>query len=247
MNSGCDRPAIESFFPFCLTQHFVGGRPPKFLPRSDLQSIACGRGSGGQSSSRYVDMVLQQQDGDVVEFTNIQREELAVLNDYIHQVLIPAMQGDVKNDNLTVKPENVMPEDEVREDEDDDDGENDDDSDDDDENFVDADVDAEEEGDEDEENDSEEDGDEDDGDFEVVDDDFAKELVKKGTRVPDAPRASRSSKRKGLHAKATDDDDGFTGEDDDDDDFEVVQEAASATESEDEYERLGSPTKRGRK
>mmetsp|Transcript_8471 Transcript_8471/g.16382 ORF Transcript_8471/g.16382 Transcript_8471/m.16382 type:complete len:544 (-) Transcript_8471:202-1833(-) len=35
-------------------------KPPRFLPRTSLHSIACGRGgSGGDSSSRYVDMVIQ--------------------------------------------------------------------------------------------------------------------------------------------------------------------------------------------
>jgi len=96
-------------------------KPPRFLPRTSLHSIACGRGgSGGDSSSRYVDMVIQcsnsknsssnsnssnnddnddDNDNDnepmeTVEFTNIQREETGVLNAYIHNVLIPAMTKD---------------------------------------------------------------------------------------------------------------------------------------------------------
>ena len=80
-------------------------KPPRFLPRSNLHSIACGRGGGGggggDSSSRYVDMVIQcQKEGedeiDAIEFTNIQREETSVLNSYIHDVLIPAMTRDAK-------------------------------------------------------------------------------------------------------------------------------------------------------
>lgn len=83
-------------------------KPPRFLPRSNLHSIACGRGGGGgDSSSRYVDMVVQcsksdNDDGDegeqieTVEFTNIQREENSVLNSYIHDVLVPAMTKDAK-------------------------------------------------------------------------------------------------------------------------------------------------------
>jgi hypothetical protein len=88
-------------------------KPPKFLPRSELYSIACGRGSGGgQTSSRYVDMVVQvlakDDKGDekktktnsghieTVEFSNIQREENSVLNNYIHTVLVPAMTEDAE-------------------------------------------------------------------------------------------------------------------------------------------------------
>jgi len=78
-------------------------KPPRFLPRSDLHSIACGRGGGGGGGeSRYVDMVVQcQKEGDegeidAKEFTNIQREETSVLNSYIHDVLIPAMTRDAK-------------------------------------------------------------------------------------------------------------------------------------------------------
>mmetsp|Transcript_55106 Transcript_55106/g.112519 ORF Transcript_55106/g.112519 Transcript_55106/m.112519 type:complete len:542 (-) Transcript_55106:1105-2730(-) len=93
-------------------------KPPRFLPRSSLHSIACGRGGGGgDSSSRYVDMVVQcssssndksndsgEDEGggeqtETVEFTNIQREENSVLNTYIHGVLIPAMKDDAKKHN----------------------------------------------------------------------------------------------------------------------------------------------------
>eukprot|EP00751_Fragilariopsis_kerguelensis_P005223 CAMPEP_0170788344 /NCGR_PEP_ID=MMETSP0733-20121128/18886_1 /TAXON_ID=186038 /ORGANISM="Fragilariopsis kerguelensis, Strain L26-C5" /LENGTH=569 /DNA_ID=CAMNT_0011134851 /DNA_START=76 /DNA_END=1785 /DNA_ORIENTATION=+ len=77
-------------------------KPPRFLPRSDLHSIACGRGGG--DSSRYVDLVVQctnkdngnqeEEEQETVEFTNINREENNVINSYIHDVLIPAMTED---------------------------------------------------------------------------------------------------------------------------------------------------------
>lgn len=67
-------------------------RPPLFVHRSKLASISCGRGSG--SASRYVDMTIQLDSEKNVEFTNIAREELGVVNDYIHKTLIPAMQAD---------------------------------------------------------------------------------------------------------------------------------------------------------
>lgn len=62
------------------------------MHRSKLASISCGRGSG--SASRYVDMAVQLDSEERIEFTNIAREELGVLNDYIHKTLIPAMQSD---------------------------------------------------------------------------------------------------------------------------------------------------------
>ncbi|KAL7506398.1 hypothetical protein ACHAXN_004903 [Cyclotella atomus] len=67
-------------------------KPPLFVHRSKLASISCGRGSG--SASRYVDMAVQLDSEERIEFTNIAREELGVLNDYIHKTLIPAMQVD---------------------------------------------------------------------------------------------------------------------------------------------------------
>jgi Histone chaperone Rttp106-like len=99
-------------------------KPPRFIPRGKLHSISCGRGGGGggggSSSSRYVDMhvTLMNEDDDddddddndinnnepvVVEFTNIQREENPVLNKYIHNVLIPAMQQDAAAANTTTE------------------------------------------------------------------------------------------------------------------------------------------------
>lgn len=64
------------------------------MHRSKLASISCGRGSG--SASRYVDLAVELDSKDRIEFTNIYREELGVLNDYIHKVLITAMQADAE-------------------------------------------------------------------------------------------------------------------------------------------------------
>ena len=91
---------------FPLREGLLFFKPPMFVPRSKLTSISCGRGSGG---SRFVDMVAQldadpaldEEEGkkstkqsDTLEFTNIHRDELNGLNDYIHRTLIPAMQLD---------------------------------------------------------------------------------------------------------------------------------------------------------
>ena len=108
---------------FPLREGLLFFKPPLFVHRSKLVSISCGRGSvGGGGSSRYVDMIatLDDDDGDddvetnksatktkkkkkkkketILEFTNINRDELTGLNDYIHKVLIPAMKSDCEND-----------------------------------------------------------------------------------------------------------------------------------------------------
>ncbi|VEU34011.1 unnamed protein product [Pseudo-nitzschia multistriata] len=97
---------------FPLEEGLLFYKPPRFLPRAVLHSIACGRGGSGSDSSRYVDLVLkvtgqasETAEGEAcvetVEFTNIQREETGVLNDYIHNVLIPAMASDADKKNRT--------------------------------------------------------------------------------------------------------------------------------------------------
>jgi len=97
---------------FPMEEGLLFFKPPLYLHRSKMHSIACGRGSGG---SRYVDMVVTYDkddtknkkggdDGDddsneELEFSNIHRDELRVLNDYIHKILIPAMTREVNNNH----------------------------------------------------------------------------------------------------------------------------------------------------
>ena len=79
---------------FPLEEGLLFFKPPKFVPRSSLHSLQCGRGGG---DSRYVDLIGELIDDEgSVEFSNIAREELRVLDHYIHQVLIKAMERDVK-------------------------------------------------------------------------------------------------------------------------------------------------------
>lgn len=89
---GCNR-GFNNGALFPLREGLLFFKPPLFLPRSNLASISCGRGSG---QSRFVDMVVQLVDDDdsTLEFTNIERDELQGLNQYIHSVLIPAMKQD---------------------------------------------------------------------------------------------------------------------------------------------------------
>ena len=180
-------------------------RPFQFLPRSSLHSIACGRGAGGQNASRYVDLVVELSN-ERVEFSNIQREEVGVLNNYIQTVLIPAMKEDVqttpcKNDDTTEEEE---PHDEEEEDDDDDDI-----SDEEDEVFVaEGDSDEEEDGAEEEsgsekDDDSAADEDDDDDEFEVVDDDFAKELVKQSKESEGSATESEDDEQPGPKRRRT--------------------------------------------
>jgi hypothetical protein len=144
-------------------------------------------------------MILQLQDDSTIEFSNIQREELVVLNEYIHKVLIPAMQEDAKSgsknkadgseesdeeepDVVQAEEEDAAPDSEI--------------SDEDDEDF-----DVSDHHDSDNESDSEEeDGDSDEGGgVEVVEDDFVKELAKRknadsateSEEEEDTPRSKR--------------------------------------------------------
>ena len=83
------------------------------MHRSELHSIAVGRGGG----SRYVDLhaTLDGEDGDTtkLEFTNIDREEMQVLNSYIHNVLVKAMEKDAADDDSMAVLEDIEETDEV--------------------------------------------------------------------------------------------------------------------------------------
>ena len=87
---------------FPMTQGLLFYKPPLWLPRSELASIACGRGG----NSRYVDLqVARHDEASNVEFTNLHRTELQVLEKYIHQVLVPAMKRDVVSSPSKIVPE----------------------------------------------------------------------------------------------------------------------------------------------
>ena len=126
-----------------------------------------GRGaSAGQSSSRYMDMVVWQKgNAPDIHFSNIQKEETNTLNEYLQDVLIPAMKKDIK------ASKKVDSNDEETDSEEEDDS-SDDSSDD--ENFVDPeDDDSEDDSDEDDE-----DSDDESGGIPVVADEFAMELAR---------------------------------------------------------------------
>jgi hypothetical protein len=189
-----------------LSEGLLFYKPPRFLPRSQLESIACGRGN--QSSGRYVDMIVQTRHDhqtETMEFTNIRREENGVLNDYIHKVLVPAMQADANNaksggDDHASNDNNSDVAEAVAEAVDGDD--NDDDTEDEDveatgHGVVEDDEDEEDEDfaeDEDDTDGSDSGSDDDEGEdeFEVVRDEFANELVKEKRKNQEDGSATES-------------------------------------------------------
>ena len=89
-----------------MTSGILFFKPPHYIPRSTLVSIAAGRGGSGGNATRFVDMVLALDGDQTLEFTNIDREELAPLNHYIKDVLTPAMARDAAQPvDEKVKPE----------------------------------------------------------------------------------------------------------------------------------------------
>lgn len=83
VNDGALYPLLEGLLFF---------KPPLFIPRSEMESIGCGRDNG----SRYVDLQVTRA-GKQLDFSNIHRAEVNELRDYIHQKLIPAMKKDISS------------------------------------------------------------------------------------------------------------------------------------------------------
>mmetsp|Transcript_7171 Transcript_7171/g.8236 ORF Transcript_7171/g.8236 Transcript_7171/m.8236 type:complete len:616 (-) Transcript_7171:77-1924(-) len=85
---------------FLLEEGLLFFKPPMFIHRSDLRSIGCGRGSSaGSGSTRYVDLAITLHGEDEespknIEFSNISREELRPIKDFIEGILTPAMRRD---------------------------------------------------------------------------------------------------------------------------------------------------------
>lgn len=72
---------------FPLSSGLLFYKPPLFVARQDIHSIACGGRSGGDMSGRYVDLIVQTTDETSMEFSNIHRAEGSGLNSYI-QLLV---------------------------------------------------------------------------------------------------------------------------------------------------------------
>jgi len=95
---------VNEGFLFPMVEGLLFFKPPMYLPRSRLVSIACGRGGSGGQATQYVDavVVVENEVGEgeeTIEFTNIRRDELGNLNSYISDVLTPAMQKDADEDS----------------------------------------------------------------------------------------------------------------------------------------------------
>jgi hypothetical protein len=241
---------------FPLEEGLLFFKPPLFVHRSKLASISCGRGAGG---SRYVDMIATIDDvaeggtttttkggkkkstspsySSALEFTNIHRGELSVLNDYVHGVLIPAMRSDANDDRGTTTDvgrangaRDVSFDEEGGEGKEDDDDDDDDDADDDHEDVAVAVV-------------------VDDRDHDTESADAVRE-GRRGRPTRAASRAAREINRAAVSAPSTaaeerdgdiDDDESeeFREEDessDDDDDSEVTSDGESVSSVEEEEE-----------
>lgn len=57
-------------------------KPMFFIDSDDIASLSAGRG-GSSGNTRFVDLVIETSDGKKIEFTNIEREELAGLQYYV--------------------------------------------------------------------------------------------------------------------------------------------------------------------
>jgi hypothetical protein len=102
---------------FPMEEGLLFYKPPMFVHRSDLHSIAVGRGGG----SRYIDLhaAIDGKDGEKneLEFTNIDREEMQVLNSYIHNTLVKAMTKDAEeNDSEDAQDDDSVEVDDAKDD-----------------------------------------------------------------------------------------------------------------------------------
>jgi hypothetical protein len=71
-NEGCLHPLPGGLLFF---------KPLQFAPRDSISEIVCGR--GGAANTRYVDLIVELDDGTTLEFTNIVRDDLPRLQDYL--------------------------------------------------------------------------------------------------------------------------------------------------------------------
>lgn len=61
-------------------------KPLLFIPAEDISSLTAGRG-GGSGNTRYVDLKIETVDDKEYEFTNIERDELPALQNYVKEYL----------------------------------------------------------------------------------------------------------------------------------------------------------------
>lgn len=146
---------------FCIS------RPPRFIPRSEMLDIVIHRrASTGQSSSRYMDVVVILKDEtesnrqNIEEFTNILAQEEGPLKEYKETFLDEHLLGGAHVDGSDSDGDDDSANAEAT----------DRDSDEDDENFV--------EGEESDAELEEEDESDDDGGIPIVNDDFAEQLLR---------------------------------------------------------------------
>mmetsp|Transcript_8025 Transcript_8025/g.17445 ORF Transcript_8025/g.17445 Transcript_8025/m.17445 type:complete len:266 (+) Transcript_8025:132-929(+) len=88
---------VDSGILYPLKEGILFFKPMVFIPRKNIESITCGRGGSG---TRYIDLLVtvtckksaddQETAEEVIEFTNILREELEGLTVYVKEVFQPS-------------------------------------------------------------------------------------------------------------------------------------------------------------
>jgi len=128
---------------YLLKSGIIFAKPLLYIGAEEISSISAGRG-GSSGATRYIDLIIETIDDHKYEFTNIEREDLPALNNYVKGYLETrskqsANAVSIKEENQAAKQDfNSMHFDDDDDDDDDDfnpeDDEDDDDDDDDDDN-----------------------------------------------------------------------------------------------------------------
>jgi hypothetical protein len=166
-------------------------KPTLFLPAEEIASITAGRG-GGSGQTRYVDLKIELADDSEYEFTNIERDELPALQNYVKGYL--EMRKAIEEEEKRLKRERG----EVVEEEDNDDSDEDDDD-------FDPDASDSEDGEgSDSNDDSDDDSDDDDDDYDDEDAASMDEEENDGAETEDEGEDSGKSKpgKKGSSDKS---------------------------------------------
>jgi hypothetical protein len=184
---------IQEGFVFPLKSGVIFIKPLLYIPFNEIASVSAGRG-GTQGVTRYIDLVIETADEKQYEFSNIDRDELPSLNNYVKNYLEERIRHEnslIKNNKVEETGDN---DDGDNDDGDDDDDDDDDDSDEDDDDFDPDDNDSDEDGGSGSGSDSDDDDDGDnskakknDSDAETVDEDAGKDSAKP------APKESRKT------------------------------------------------------
>lgn len=91
-------------------------KPLLYIPFNEIASVSAGRG-GTQATTRYVDLIIETADERQYEFTNIERDDLPAMNNYVKNYL----EERIKHENAMIKQNDKEANNEEENDDDDDD------------------------------------------------------------------------------------------------------------------------------